>query len=62
MTNADNARFDKLGNRMPATGHGCGCQMCADAHAAQNERMWLWSHVVDLVRNLVPDTSRPQAA
>jgi hypothetical protein len=31
-TTAQPARFDKVGNALPATGHGCGCQICADAH------------------------------
>ncbi len=32
------ARFDKQGNRIPDTGHGCGCQLCADTGAARYER------------------------
>jgi len=32
------ARFDKLGKRLPDTGHGCGCQMCADTNAPRYER------------------------
>ncbi len=32
------ARFDKEGNRLPGTGHGCGCQLCADAGAPRYER------------------------
>jgi hypothetical protein len=32
------ARFDKAGKRLPDTGHGCGCQLCADSHAPRYER------------------------
>jgi hypothetical protein len=32
------ARFDKEGNRLPDTGHGCGCQLCAEAGAPRYER------------------------
>ena len=32
------ARFDKLGRRLPDTGRGCGCQQCADAEAPRYER------------------------
>jgi hypothetical protein len=32
------ARFDKQGNRLPDTGHGCGCQLCADSNAPRYER------------------------
>ena len=32
------ARFDKQGNPLPDTGHGCGCQMCADSDAPRYER------------------------
>jgi len=32
------ARFDKQGNRLPDTGHGCGCQLCADTNAPRYER------------------------
>lgn len=32
------ARFDKLGNKLPDTGHGCGCQLCADSDAPRYER------------------------
>ncbi|HEY6114370.1 MAG TPA: hypothetical protein VI172_00275 [Candidatus Dormibacteraeota bacterium] len=27
------ARFDKHGKALPDSGHGCGCQICADAYA-----------------------------
>jgi hypothetical protein len=57
------ARFDKHGNRLPETGHGCGCQICADAHAARVEGApQPWARVVRFVKNLLPDTGRPQAA
>ncbi|HEY3085727.1 MAG TPA: hypothetical protein VGK28_09735 [Candidatus Dormibacteraeota bacterium] len=56
------ARFDKHGNRLPETGHGCGCQICADAHAASVEGTWPWSRAVRFVRNLLADPGRPQAA
>ncbi|HYT12062.1 MAG TPA: hypothetical protein VEL12_04655 [Candidatus Nitrosopolaris sp.] len=44
------ARFDKQGNRLPDTGHGCGCQLCADAKAPryerrQTERSTAWSPI-----------------
>jgi hypothetical protein len=32
------ARFDKEGNRLPDTGHGCGCMLCAASNAARYER------------------------
>jgi hypothetical protein len=32
------ARFDKQGNRLPDTGHGCGCQLCADSNAPRYDR------------------------
>ena len=32
------ARFDKSGRQLPDTGHGCGCQMCADSNAPRYER------------------------
>jgi hypothetical protein len=32
------ARFDKEGRRLPDTGHGCGCRMCAEANAPRYER------------------------
>jgi hypothetical protein len=32
------ARFDKHGQPLPETGHGCGCQQCADADAPRYER------------------------
>jgi hypothetical protein len=59
---AQSARFDKLGNRLPETGHGCGCHICADAHAERQERTRPWTRVIRFVKKLIPDTSRPQAA
>ncbi|HET6311275.1 MAG TPA: hypothetical protein VFH00_09765 [Candidatus Nitrosotalea sp.] len=32
------ARFDKFGRRLPDTGHGCGCTLCAAANAPRYER------------------------
>ncbi|TMC91926.1 MAG: hypothetical protein E6J12_04060 [Chloroflexi bacterium] len=32
------ARFDKLGRRLPDTGHGCGCSLCAESNAPRYER------------------------
>ncbi|TMC82267.1 MAG: hypothetical protein E6I61_00900 [Chloroflexi bacterium] len=32
------ARFDKAGRRLPDTGYGCGCQLCADSNAPRYER------------------------
>jgi hypothetical protein len=32
------ARFDKHGRRVPDSGHGCGCTMCAAANAPRYER------------------------
>jgi len=32
------ARFDKAGRRLPDSGHGCGCQLCADSNAPRYER------------------------
>jgi len=63
------ARFDKQGNRLPDTGHGCGCQLCADANAPRYERRQLernsaWSPLrrglARALRTLVPN--RPQTA
>jgi hypothetical protein len=31
-------RYDKLGRRLPDTGHGCGCGLCADSNAPRYER------------------------
>jgi hypothetical protein len=63
------ARFDKQGNKLPDTGHGCGCQLCADADAPryerrQSERGSAWSplrrRLARALRMLVPN--RPQTA
>ncbi|HYR53433.1 MAG TPA: hypothetical protein VEQ13_00800 [Methylomirabilota bacterium] len=32
------ARYDKQGKRLPDTGHGCGCDLCAASGAARYER------------------------
>jgi hypothetical protein len=32
------ARFDKFGKRLPDTGHGCGCELCARSNAPRYER------------------------
>lgn len=32
------ARFDKRGMRLPDTGHGCGCKLCAETNAPRYER------------------------
>ena len=32
------ARFDKHGNQLPDTGHGCGCRLCEYANAPRYER------------------------
>lgn len=64
-----NARFDKEGNRLPDTGHGCGCQLCADADATRYERRRsahtaVWSplrrRLARAFRNLIP--TRPELA
>jgi len=64
------ARFDKFGKRLPDTGHGCGCWLCAVSNAPRYERRKtprsreLWSpvrrRVMRLVRSLVP--ARAEAA
>jgi hypothetical protein len=64
------ARFNKVGKRLPDTGHGCGCELCARSNAPRYERRrdarsagpWgpLRRRLVQLVRSL--GTSRPQAA
>ncbi|HXN90749.1 MAG TPA: hypothetical protein VN906_04625 [Candidatus Sulfotelmatobacter sp.] len=38
MREAIHARFDKQGNRLPVTGHGCGCKLCAESNAPRYER------------------------
>jgi hypothetical protein len=58
------ARFDKQGRRLPDTGRGCGCQLCADADAPRYERRadparesvtWnpIWRQVVIRLRRAV---------
>jgi hypothetical protein len=32
------ARFNKFGKRLPDTGHGCGCELCARSNAPRYER------------------------
>lgn len=58
------ARFDKQGNQLPDTGHGCGCQLCADANAPRYERRrserdseWspLRRNLARALRSLVPN-------
>ena len=59
------ARFDKDGNPLPETGHGCGCQICADNHAAQVRAARPWAaarrRALDLIKKLTSD-DRPQTA
>jgi len=64
------ARFDKAGRRLPDTGRGCGCQLCADAEAPRYERRRdpergsRWSSmrrgVVRLVSRLREQADRPE--
>jgi len=63
------ARFDKQGNRLPDTGRGCGCQLCADSNAPRyerrlSERASAWGpfrrRLARVLRSLVPN--RPQTA
>lgn len=66
----EKARFDKQGNRLPDTGRGCGCQLCADAGAPRYERRCshrgrIWSPLrrraaLALARVMSPD--RPAVA
>jgi hypothetical protein len=67
------ARYDKQGRRLPDTGHGCGCQLCADSNAPRYERRedvgrasqeWspLRRRFVRLVRGLRRDNGSPQVA
>jgi hypothetical protein len=59
------ARFDKHGNPLPDSGHGCGCQICADNHAAQVSASKPWAaaqrRIVELVKKITSG-SRPQTA
>jgi hypothetical protein len=66
-TTAQPARFDKAGNPMPVTGHGCGCQICADAHAERAKRIGplaaVRARIGTLIHKLIsPSDGRPQAA
>ena len=64
------ARFDKQGNRLPDTGHGCGCQLCADINAPRYDRRraerssTAWSplrrRLVRALSGIIP--SRPEPA
>jgi hypothetical protein len=64
-TTAQAARFDKVGNPMPATGHGCGCQICSDAHAERVKSTRplaaVRRRIASLIEKLTSDR-RPQAA
>ncbi len=62
------ARFDKQGNRLPDTGHGCGCQLCADAKAPRyerrrTERSTAWSPIrrrlVQALDAIIPNRPEP---
>jgi len=66
------ARFDKEGRRLADTGHGCGCQICADTNAPRYERReglrgaeqsWTSARrrLARLLKKLRPD-ARPQTA
>jgi hypothetical protein len=59
------ARFDKHGNALPDTGHGCGCQICADAHAERVRRTRplaaVRRRIAGIIDKLTSDR-RPQAA
>jgi hypothetical protein len=58
-------RFDKVGNLLPASGHGCGCQICADAHAERVRRTGplaaVRRRIAGIIDKLTSDR-RPQAA
>jgi len=63
------ARFDKQGRRLPDTGHGCGCRLCAESNAPRyerrrSERGTAWSplrrRLVRLARSLT--SNRAEAA
>jgi hypothetical protein len=64
------ARYDKQGKRLPDTGHGCGCELCAASGAPRyerrrSERSTAWGplrrQLNRIVRNLSL-TKRPEAA
>ena len=63
------ARFDKQGKKLPDTGHGCGCQLCADLQAprygrrhSEHSSAWgpLRRWLARALRSLTPD--RPEVA
>ena len=64
------ARFNKFGKRVPDSGHGCGCELCARTNAPRYERRkdarsagpWgpMRRRLAQMVRSLRSD--RPQAA
>jgi len=64
------ARIDKFGKKLPDTGRGCGCELCARSNAPRYERrhniaragLWgpLRRQLAQIVRSLNP--GRPQAA
>lgn len=58
------ARFDKHGNQLPESSHGCGCQLCADAHLSRTTKARRpWTRLVHLIQRLFRDSGhRPQAA
>jgi len=61
---AQPARYDKVGNQMPATGHGCGCQICADAHIERVRRTRPLAAVRHRIAGLIEKLTserRPQA-
>jgi hypothetical protein len=66
MSPSGGARFDKDGNALPDTGHGCGCQICADAHAAHVRAARPWAiaqrRAMQLVRKLISTDRRRQTA
>jgi hypothetical protein len=66
------ARFDKLGRRLPDTGHGCGCKLCAEKNAPRYERRhqdprprgaWnsLHRRAFQLIKNVLSPTRRQLA-
>ncbi len=50
---------------MPPTGHGCGCQICADAHAERLKRtrrlFAVRLRIAALIEKLISSDGRPQA-
>ena len=60
------ARFDKVGNPLPSTGHGCGCQICADAHTERVKRTTrplaaVRLRIAALIEKLISDHRRQAA-